>query len=90
MKPNIDFVKQTLAKLGILDEASKSVLEMIEFSYSEGYQDAEEELAFNQEKVGVEFAKDAFEEVETLDEFREKYQEITNRSLNFMPTLGLK
>ncbi len=40
------------------------------------------------EKVGVEYAVEAFKEVTDFESFREKYNEINNRALNFMRPIG--
>lgn len=69
----------------------KIVLDNQESAHQEGYESGLEEMDDNyREKIGVDYAVEAFKECVTPLDFQEKYKELTNLACTFMPTLGLK
>lgn len=72
-------------------EFVKIVLDNQESAHQEGYEAGLEEMDDNyREKIGVEYAVEAFKDCQTLDDFKDKQRELTNLACTFMPTLGLK
>jgi hypothetical protein len=88
-EPVKEYIEQDFAKLNCSPQVLKAIYSAVKEAYNSGYCDAEEEFQFDEEKVGVEYAKEAFAELTNLEAFQDKYKEITNRSFNFQQPLGL-
>lgn len=100
MKPTIDKLKRELSPHKLPGSTINRIFSIASKSYNDGYSDGfdegmEEELEAGdfltpdvEEKIGVEYAIDAFKELNTMDEVKEKLKELHNRACNFMPVIG--
>lgn len=76
---------------GLNTDIRQLVLDSYDLGHEEGYQQGVDEIDDNyREKIGVEYAVEAFKECKTLEDFQDKQRELTNLACTFMPTLGLK
>jgi flagellar biosynthesis/type III secretory pathway protein FliH len=103
-KPNIDNVADELGDLNLSSLEMQSIFRVVKDNFDQGYEqgyekgkeagyedgvsDTEEDLP-NEEQIGVEYAYEAFNEIETLEDFKDKLREIDNRRMNFMQPLGI-
>lgn len=58
--------------------------QQFEFLQDIGFEDKDP-----QEKIGAEYAYEAFKDISNWDEFQEKLREINNTRLNYMQPIGL-
>ena len=71
-------------------EIEKLISDAYDNGHQEGYEQGLEEMDDKyREKIGVDYAVEAFRECVTPLDFQEKYKELTNLACTFMPTLGL-
>ncbi len=86
--------------LGLCESSNKAGYEKgYDTGHSLGYSDGLDEVLVHdedtiedhiKEKIGVEYAVEAFSEITDMDQFRSKLSEINNRALNFMMPIGNK
>lgn len=70
---------------------SQKIADAYNDGHQDGYKTGSEEMDDNYcEKIGVEYAVEAFKDCQTLADFQDKQRELTNLSCTFRPTLGLK
>lgn len=72
-------------------QSFQDIKTLVHGSYERGFEDAKEGFKqdeITKEKIGVEYASEAFKECHTLEDFQDKLREINNRVCNFMPIIG--
>lgn len=93
MKPTINTIAEHFKGFNLSDEAineiSNVAAKCYEYGEQQGIDDMIMQLDEDHEKIGVEYAVEAFSECRDLNDYQDKQRELTNRACNFMPTLGL-